>query len=487
MLHARATIVALALAGIACGASPATPTPPVSSTPSARPSSSAQADVPVPFEIGTRSFIAGDELRIDELRGDHADLVVGGKYTLRGRYRLKSHDVAILMLYVTNGDASVDPRRIDLRAGEGPFEMRFTLTALGTPHLSLYPAPNGGDGFGLLYFGHGATLDTTPAPACDDEAAKKLGWILSGGGGHRHDYCATLDDANARAGHSPLHVARRARPRDGSSYATLMKVVDPTPYLGKRVRIEMDVRTQGASGRRDIWSRVQAKSSPGDGAGLGGSWETLPETSDWQRRSIVVDVPLNGASLHYGVGIAGPGELWVDNDVITVVDANVPLTNPPPVVVDGWRLMGVGRTDYAIAADAAAKRGASIPIAWKSATTATASKRYAALVRIVPALDLRGKRVRVTRWVRTKDADEIACVAKIQRDADWTYGAVLGADLEKIPPTRDWYKCESVLDIGGEAEWVLVGITGRGAGQAWVDDAKVEAVVGTTPLTQHSP
>jgi hypothetical protein len=234
-----------------------------------------------------------------------------------------------------------------------------------------------------------------------------------------------------------------------------------------------------------VWARVQAKSSPSDGSGLGGSWETLPETADWQRRSIVLDVPVNAAAIHYGVGIAGAGELWVDNDSIGVVDVSVPLTNPPPVVVDGWRLMGVGRADYAISVDATAKRGATKPIVFKLAQAP--SKRWAALVRVVPAIDLRAQRVRVTRWIRTKDAEEMSCIVKVQRDSEWTYGPVIALDYEKIPPTRDWYKCESVLDVSYDAEWILAGITGRGGGQTWVDDLKIEAVTATTPLTQHSP
>ena len=127
-----------------------------------------------------------------------------------------------------------------------------------------------------------------------------------------------------------------------------------------------------------------------------------------------------------------------------------------------------------------------MPVAWKAAASSTGpSKRWAALVRVVPALDLRTKRVKVTRWVRTKDADEMACIVKVQREPDWTYGAVLAMDYEKLPPTRDWYRCESVLDVGLEAAWILVGVTGRGGGQTWVDDAKIESVALTTPLTQH--
>jgi hypothetical protein len=44
-----------------------------------------------------------------------------------------------------------------------------------------------------------------------------------------------------------------------------------------------------------------------------------------------------------------------------------------------------------------------------------------------------------------------------------------------------------MIDVDAEAAWILTGVTGRGAGETWVDDAKVEVVPMTTPLTVRTP
>jgi hypothetical protein len=41
-------------------------------------------------------------------------------------------------------------------------------------------------------------------------------------------------------------------------YGTLMQSFDAAPYVGHRVRFTLDIRTAGATGRRDFWARVQA-------------------------------------------------------------------------------------------------------------------------------------------------------------------------------------------------------------------------------------
>jgi hypothetical protein len=491
MSPTRFVFAALALAPLACG-SPPQPVvaPPANSAPA--PVASAPAvdpyDRPVPFETGFTSPSAGDDIHIDAIRGDRPDFTAGGTYRVHGHYTLQSRPTADLMVWVTNGDLSGDKRQVEVARGDGTFDLAFTLTKMGWPHVSFYPV-GGGDGFGGVYFGHEATLNPTTPPTsdmiCYPDAAKKLGWILSGGGAKGGDFCVSPDDAATRSGRTPARLKKR--PHGNSfAYGTLMKEVDAAPYLGKRVRVSIDVRTDEAKGRRDIWARVQSKSSPGDGAGLGGAWVTLDETSDFATRSIVLDVPLNATRLEYGVGLGGSGAAWLDNDSVTVVDPSVPLTEPPPTEVGGWWLLGIGRADYAIATDPSAKRGALLPVEWKSATTA-ASKRYAALTRVLPALDVRGKRIKVTRWVRTKDAESMACFTKIQREPSWTYGPVLAYDFETLPPTRAWAKCESVIDVDVEAAWILTGVTGRGAGETWVDDAKVEVVPMTTPLTLRTP
>jgi len=133
-------------------------------------------------------------------------------------------------------------------------------------------------------------------------------WFVSGGA--RQAYTIEVDPDAPRDGHPTLALAAYRDPKQ--AYGTMMQTRDPTGYVGHRVRISLYVRTSGATERRDFWARVQAPTSPGDGMGLGGPMLTLPRDSDFALYTLELDVPEGGSMLQFGVGLAGPGEIWVD-------------------------------------------------------------------------------------------------------------------------------------------------------------------------------
>src|SRR5262249_46246010 len=110
-------------------------------------------------------------------------------------------------------------------------------------------------------------------------------------------------------------------------YSTWMRSIDASEYRSKRVRITATLKTLGATRRVDFWARAQAKASPPDGQGLGGDWQALPADSEWREDVIVMDVPPDTARLQYGVGIAGPGKVWIETTKLDVVGQDVPLTH----------------------------------------------------------------------------------------------------------------------------------------------------------------
>ncbi len=178
----------------------------------------------------------------------------------------------------------------------------------GTHHASISPAEAGGPWI------------TTAGPS--EEEYGEAGWTVSGGG--RDVYAVALDDDVSHGGGPPWSLFPIFHTY--GKYGTWMRSVDAALYAGKRVRITATTKTDGASQRADVWARVQAPTSPGDGSGLGGQQILLPATEDWTRHEIVMDVPPAGKWLQYGIGIAGPGNIWFDPMTLEVVDASVPLT-----------------------------------------------------------------------------------------------------------------------------------------------------------------
>ena len=104
----------------------------------------------IPFEVTKSHFRDGDGIEIIELTGSDPRLKAGGRYLVKGRYRLGSEQSAKLHVYATGGETMSDQGPVVVK-GEGTFTRTLTLISPGDLHLSFYPDP-GGDGFGDLYF-----------------------------------------------------------------------------------------------------------------------------------------------------------------------------------------------------------------------------------------------------------------------------------------------------------------------------------------------
>jgi len=131
-------------------------------------------------------------------------------------------------------------------------------------------------------------------------------------------YAAELDD-QVRDG-ATLGVAVHPT-RDGhSQYVSLTKNVGAEPYVGKKVRVTLRVKTDGLTGRAEVWARAQAPDSPTDGPGLGNASAKLDATTaDWKTYTLDLEVKSGARVVQYGVGVAGPGKFWVGHDSIEVV------------------------------------------------------------------------------------------------------------------------------------------------------------------------
>lgn len=108
-------------------------------------------------------------------------------------------------------------------------------------------------------------------------------------------------------------------------FATLIRTIDATPYRGKRLRLVGDVEPHELAGRGQIWMRID---SEGGQVLKMDNMHTRPIRGTSASRSveIVLEVPQEGASIAYGILIAGRGALHFDGLRLEAVDASVALT-----------------------------------------------------------------------------------------------------------------------------------------------------------------
>jgi len=148
------------------------------------------------------------------------------------------------------------------------------------------------------------------------------GWDF--GSDHPDDYEHGLDRTYSAGGAAAYIKSRNAQPR---GVATLVQIIDPTPYAGKRIRVTALLRSSGVDQSAGLLFVVA-----GQGAMPSENSQnlTLHGTNDWGRHAVVFDVPDGTAQMAVGFGLFGPGAVWADDFSITVVETSVPLTRTLP-------------------------------------------------------------------------------------------------------------------------------------------------------------
>ena len=152
-----------------------------------------------------------------------------------------------------------------------------------------------------------ATEDTSPVSTGTKHKKVGNGWFLSGSGKNFYD-------AIYEPGAHPV-VVMKQNSDPGGRWAALMKNVAAAPYAGKRVRVRLDVKTAGVTGRGELWARAAAPHQSQDAPT---TTAPLAPTSEMKTYEVTITVPDNARVIEYGVGIAGPGEVRVGPDAIDV-------------------------------------------------------------------------------------------------------------------------------------------------------------------------
>jgi hypothetical protein len=129
------------------------------------------------------------------------------------------------------------------------------------------------------------------------------GWFLSGGG-------KDFYDAIYEPGSDPRVVLKQKADPQGH-WVTLMKNVAAAPYIGKKIRIRVSVKSQGVTGRSELWARAALPHMPEDAPS---TTTKVDETAEMKPYEVTIDVPEGSRVVEYGVSLAGPGEVWVGHD-----------------------------------------------------------------------------------------------------------------------------------------------------------------------------
>lgn len=160
-------------------------------------------------------------------------------------------------------------------------------------------------------------LEPVPAP-----------WWVSGT--HHANYQAgLLPSASASAYHGSRVVRLRLRAgvADPVGFGTLMQSISAARYLGRRVRFAAAIRTHEVSDWAGLWLRIDTAAGTHQIDNM--QDRSLTRTTHWQQADVVLDVPPQATSLHFGVLLAGGGAVDLAKPSFEAVTADVPITAKP--------------------------------------------------------------------------------------------------------------------------------------------------------------
>lgn len=111
--------------------------------------------------------------------------------------------------------------------------------------------------------------------------------------------------------HDPVHGPKRY-PKPSRAFGCYMQTVSAVPFHGQRVAISAKLRCQDVTHGATLWTRVDAM--PGHTLAFD-NLKDAPEgwlfgSMPWVERRVVVDVPADAISLHFGFFLKGRGTLW---------------------------------------------------------------------------------------------------------------------------------------------------------------------------------
>jgi hypothetical protein len=147
----------------------------------------------------------------------------------------------------------------------------------------------------------------------------------------------------------------------------------------------------------------------------------------------------------------------------------------------GWFRAGSRPNDYEMSVDRSVFHSGKASACLKSIVSEAPG--FGTLMQEFKADAFRGKRIRLSGYVRSKD---VTGWAGLWMRVDGSQKEMLAFDNmqnRSIKGTTDWTRYEIVLDVPDQAQEIAFGLLLDGQGQAWMDDLKFEAVGKDVPTT----
>ncbi|MCP5100776.1 MAG: hypothetical protein GY943_34940 [Chloroflexi bacterium] len=328
----------------------------------------------------------------------------------------------------------------------------------------------------------------------DLEAGQSVptGWFQSGF--RLQDYEISRDTTTFVAGEASAMLASIVE--DAPKPGALVQSFSADNYLGQRVRLSAQIKTENVSG----WTGLMMQVGGVSGSSL--QYDDMQNrgiigTTDWSQYEVVLDVPQGSKSIGLGLLLTGSGRVWIDDVTLEVVGLDVPTTDQLALPLhpinldfeevgtadlpDGWIFDGRRPQDYDVRQD-------SQVFATGEASALLAAKvedpsRPGLLIQSFDPSDYLGERVRFSAQIKTEVVTDWAGLWMSVGRSELEVFQFDNMQNRPIVGTTDWMRYEIVLDIPTASEKLDFGVMLAGNGRVWIDNITLEIVSDDVPST----
>ena len=149
-------------------------------------------------------------------------------------------------------------------------------------------------------------------------------WILAGNS--PKEYAIGRDDVAIYEGKKTAYLKFTAD-KEPSGFGTLMQSFKADLYREKRLCFAASVKSENVSEWAGLWMRVDGKSKEETLEFDNMQGRAIKGTTEWQTCKVVLNVPKEADSVHFGILLSGKGQVWIAGAQVEEASPDEPTTD----------------------------------------------------------------------------------------------------------------------------------------------------------------
>jgi len=295
-------------------------------------------------------------------------------------------------------------------------------------------------------------------------------------------------------------------PDQKNCFVAIFEDFSPDQFKGQDFKYTAWIKTDKVKGKATLWATAEDNNNVLSFDDMDN--RAVTGTSGWQKYSIVLNVPPQSKRLHVGFMLKGGGTAWYGDPSVVLAPRSAKLTvrsfdpnkfklnvlesAPKNLSFDGLGIKSTDSDNVVFQWSASGEKGSTIHLDKITTLNGKPSVRadcdkdnrdgFASIYQLFSPKDYIGKRIRFSGYIKADNVKDWSSLF-MQVDSPERVLAFDAMEERPIKGTRDWTKCEVVLDVPAQATKIKIGTLQAGGGISWVSNCSLDVVDKTVPTT----